>query len=228
MNPAFISIMRAFVKKSPRKPRAGDKLPHGVSPAPAMIPTMLRSSIILLMALAAVPIQPLTAQLLRDQSFASTLAHPHRRDSIRLWCRYVSDSSLVLLIPREANAWLQRGYEFFIPIGTISNPVYINARSPHPDSLSLSCTASDYFNNGYRLHFVRERAGFRFCYVDEFQVFRSGVERLCLVRFMSADKPDRRVIRAVTGSGGCMYFYHRRLLASFPNCFYGIWPALSR
>lgn len=183
---------------------------------------MFRSCALLLAALAASDPSPLNAQPLRGQSFESVITLPPLRDTLRLWHRYLTDSTVVLLMPREANPWLRRGYEFLVPIGRISNPVLLSAVVHHRDSLSLSCTASDYFSSGYRFLFCRDAGGFSFRSAEDFQIFRSGVERVCRVPVGSRDKPDRRIIKPVAGPSTCTYIYHRRVLATFPDSHYAL------
>ncbi len=127
---------------------------------------------------------------------------------------------MVLLIPGEANPGLRRGYEFLIPIGRISNPVQLGAECKGPDTLTLSCTASDYFSSGYRLIFIRDKSGFGFHESLDFQVFRSGVERVCKVPLRLREKPDRLLVTPVSGSAACSYIYHRQLLISYPDGHY--------
>ena len=183
---------------------------------------MYRPFALVLAALAAFDPHPADAQRLQGQSFESIIPLPPLRDTLRVWHRYQTDSTVVLLIPREANRCLRRGCEFLIPIGRVSNPVTITASFPHRDSLLLSCTASDYFSSGYRLLFCREAGGFAFRTASDFQLFRSGVERVCRVPVRIREKPDRRVISPVSGVSTCSYIYHKRLLATFPDSYYAL------
>lgn len=181
---------------------------------------MFRSYLLMLAALAACYQNPARAQQLRGQSFESRLLVPSMRDPLRLWHRYLTDSTVVILIPQEANPWLRRGYEFVMPIGRISNPVQLAASQDHRDSLTISCTASDYYSSGFRMLFCRERNAFSFRNVTEFQLFRSGVERVCRIPVSTRERPDRRILTPLGGANSCGYIYHRKLIASFPDGVY--------
>jgi len=179
---------------------------------------MIRFYVLLAAALAALSAS-VHAQGFAGRSAGSILGVAPMRDSIRVWHRYTTDSTVILLIPRDANPWLRRSYEFLIPIGAAHDPVNLSLSLPHRDSLSINCVASDHLCYGYRLLFCREGGSFNFRAALDFQIFRSGVERVCRVPLKITEKADRLAVSPKAGAGLCSYIYHRKVLASVPQAF---------
>ncbi len=179
---------------------------------------MLRSYLLLLASLGLGRPFPLPAQGLQGLSVESRLPLPLLGDTLRLWHSYTTDSTIALLVSSEANPWLRRSYEFVIPLGRTRTAVLLAARLGHRDSLVISCTAGDYPSSGYYILLCRDRNGFVFSSEREFQLFRSGVERICPVPVRIEDKTDRRVVMPAAGPRACSYIYRSRELAYYPGC----------
>lgn len=182
---------------------------------------MLRFSLLMMTALAAHAPLPVLAQAASYGSLKSVLAFPDSQDSIRLWHRHLNDSTFALLIPIESNLWLGRGYEFVIPLdGRNSGPVTLTVVQPHPDSFTLSCSTTDYLRSGYRLFFSRGPEGFSMYRAADFQIFRSGIERICDVPLRIRTINERTHVSPARGKSACWYIYQRQLLVSFPETGY--------
>lgn len=182
---------------------------------------MLRFSLLILTALTASAPASTQAQPPRGGSVASVLPFPDSQDSIRIWHRHLNDSTLGILLPVESNHWLAKGYEFVVPLGSgNAGPVRLTAALPHPDSLHLSCATTDYLCSGYKLFFSRDRDGFSVYGAADFQIFRSGIERICDVPLRLRMLHERVQVSPARGRGACWYVYQRKLLVSVPETGY--------